>query len=737
MATTTEVEIKLTVDGSQPEKSVGSIKSQLKQANAELLEMREKFGDTSDEAVAAAKKVGKLKDSIGDAKAMADAFSPDQKFKAFGQALQGVAGGFAAVQGAMGLMGSESKDVEKVLLKVNSAMALSQGIDSVLSSADAFQTLGKKVMAFNVVQKVVTGAQWLWNAAMSANPIGALVAVIAALIAGVVALTSYFMSNAKASRENAKAVKDSAKALEQLEKSTARASAEFDKAQAQQLALAKAQGKSVEAIRELELKLADEKIAFEKSSLAVAENTLKVEKNRLEKLKSADADEDVIKQQEENVKKATDLYNTESADYTKSLDDKKAVQDRHIVEVAQAETNANKESSDKAKQDAEEKKKIQEEANKKRKDLTNQFKADLKALEDSNYLNAITDDNKRAIEKLRIDYENEQKAIKQKGFLKSEETRLLKEIDKKYQLDLADLKAEQKKKEDEDEKARIKKAEEDAKAKLEKEIAFEEETFKILNDLRISKIKDEGDKAREIESLKYQAEIDASIEALNNKEITQAEYDARAEALKIQHESRITDIEKSESDKKIAIAKAEKEAKEKIYSDIASALGTLSDVVGKETEAGKAFAIAQLVITQAQSVAKQVSSMKTAIMGALATPQAIATGGVAAIPTIAYTTLVGGASIAASIKAVVNGIKQIKSAGGKGGGGGSVSAPMGTGGSVTAPPPPLTPQVNTQMINEGQINQLASATARAYVVESDVSGNQERIQRLNRAARIN
>ena len=129
--------------------------------------------------------------------------------------------------------------------------------------------------------------------------------------------------------------------------------------------------------------------------------------------------------------------------------------------------------------------------------------------------------------------------------------------------------------------------------------------------------------------------------------------------------------------------------------------------------------------------------MKTAIMGALATPQAIASGGLSAVPTIAYTTLVGGASIAASIKAVVQGIKQIKSAGGKGGGSSSVSAPMSTGGGVTAPPPPLAPQVNTQMINEGQINQLASATARAYVVESDVSGNQERIQRLNRAARIN
>jgi hypothetical protein len=736
MATTTEVEIKLTVDGSQPEKSVGSIKSQLKEANAELIAMREKFGDTSDEAVAAAKKVGKLKDSIGDAKAMADAFSPDQKFKAFGQALQGVAGGFSAVQGAMGLMGSESKDVEKMLLKVNSAMALSQGIDSVLASGDAFKTLGTKLMGFNVVQKVVTGAQWLWNTAMSANPIGAIVVAITALIAGVVALTSYFMSNAKASRDNAKAVKDSATALDKLEKSTARASDQFGKAQAQQLALAKAQGQSAEAIRQLELKLADEKIAFQNSSLAVAENTLKVEKNRLEKLKLADADEDTIKAQEQNVTKAKDLLTNENANYTKALDEKKSVQNRHIVEIAQANTSANNEAVQKANQRAEESRRKIEEENQKRIELTKQFGADLKALEDDNYLNAITDDNFRALEKLRIDYENEQKSIKQKGFLKDEEVKLLAQIDKKYQLDLADLKAEQKKKDDEDEKAKKQKREDDAREKLEKEISFEEETFNIINNLRISKIKDEDDKARELEALKYQGEIDAALDKLNKKEIDEIEYNKRAEALKLQHESRITDIEKTEAERKIAIAKAEKEAKEKIYNDIANALGTLSDVIGKETEAGKAFAIAQLVMTQAQAVAKQVASMRTAIMGALATPQAVATGGLSAVPTIAYTTLVGGASIAASIKAVVNGIKQIKSAGK--GGGENPSVPMtATGGGVTAPPPPLAPQLNTQMINGAQVNQLASATARAYVVESDVSGNQERIQRLNRASRIN
>lgn len=725
MATTTEVGIKITVDGSEATKSVGSIKSQLKEATAELIEMREKFGDTSDEAVKAAKKVANLKDSIGDAKNMADAFNPDAKFKAFGSALQGVAGGFAAVQGAMGLMGSESKDVEKMLLKVNSAMALSQGINSLLEAKDGFKNLISVIKSFSVVQKIATVAQTIFNAVMAANPIGAIIVAVTALIAGIAALTSWFMDNAEAAKQNAKEVKDSAKALDQLEKATAKAGQQFDRAQAQQLALAKAQGASVEAIRELELKLADEKIAFEKSSIAVAENTLKIEKNRLEKLKAADADEETIKAQEETVKKAQDLLNTENADYSKALDDKTDIQNRHIVEIAQAETNANKEAEQKAEQDEEDRVKKQEEAynkrleaqrqaQEKRKQLTKQFAIDLKAIEQENFLNAITDDNVRALEKLRIDYENEQLAIKQKGFLKSEETKLLTQIEKKYELDKADLKEAQKKKEDDEAKAKKEKEDTDAKTKLEKEIAFEEATFKILNDLRISNLKSETDKARENEELRYQNEIDSALELLNNKEITEAEYNARREALAKDHESKVSDIQKTESENRIKQDELERKTKIDSAKAIGDSLGQLSDLVGKQTATGKALGVAQALINTYIG-ASEVLRAKSVL------PEPIGT--ISKVINVATIIATGIKSVKAIIGTKVPGAS---------GGGGGVSTP-----SIPAVTPPLPPQLNTQLINGGQVNQLASATARAYVVESDVSGNQERINRLNRASRIN
>ena len=116
------VEVK--VDGKQAEQSVGSFKKQLREANNEVVNLTEKFGATSREAIAAAQKVAKLKDAIGDAKALSDAFSPDAKFNAFAGAIQGAVSGFSALQGAQALFGTESEELNKTLLKVQAALLI-------------------------------------------------------------------------------------------------------------------------------------------------------------------------------------------------------------------------------------------------------------------------------------------------------------------------------------------------------------------------------------------------------------------------------------------------------------------------------------------------------------------------------------------------------------------------------------------------------------------------------------
>ena len=82
------------------DKATQSLRSQLRQAQAEVAELSDKFGATSVEAVNAAKKAAQLKDAISDAKNLTDAFNPDAKFNALSGSLAGVASGFGAIEGS-------------------------------------------------------------------------------------------------------------------------------------------------------------------------------------------------------------------------------------------------------------------------------------------------------------------------------------------------------------------------------------------------------------------------------------------------------------------------------------------------------------------------------------------------------------------------------------------------------------------------------------------------------------
>ena len=163
--------IDVKIQSEQAEGAVKSLKQQFREAQNEVNELSLKFGATSQEAVNAAKKASELKDAIGDAKSLTDAFNPDAKFKSLTSSLSGVAGGFSAVQGAMGLVGAQSEDVEKTLLKVQSAMALSTGLQQLGESADAFKQL--KAVAINAFNGI--------KAAIGSTGIGLLVIALGAI----------------------------------------------------------------------------------------------------------------------------------------------------------------------------------------------------------------------------------------------------------------------------------------------------------------------------------------------------------------------------------------------------------------------------------------------------------------------------------------------------------------------------------------------------------------------------
>jgi hypothetical protein len=154
-----------------------SLRSQLRESVQELARLQNTAGASAKEIANAAKRAAELKDRIGDARATIDAFNPDAKFKAFGQSIQGVAGAFAGAQGALALFGVESENVQKQLLKVQGALAFSEGLNTILGSIDGFKNLAL-VIKTQVLQAFTT-----LRGALIASGIGALAIGLGLLIA--------------------------------------------------------------------------------------------------------------------------------------------------------------------------------------------------------------------------------------------------------------------------------------------------------------------------------------------------------------------------------------------------------------------------------------------------------------------------------------------------------------------------------------------------------------------------
>jgi hypothetical protein len=92
------------------------------------------------------------------------------------RATQGVVAGFEVAAGAAGLFGSESEELEKVLIKVQSAMVLSQGLKDIKEFAPAFSNLAT-IIKGNVIKAFSS----LRTALMSLG-VGALVVGIGLLV---------------------------------------------------------------------------------------------------------------------------------------------------------------------------------------------------------------------------------------------------------------------------------------------------------------------------------------------------------------------------------------------------------------------------------------------------------------------------------------------------------------------------------------------------------------------------
>ena len=156
--------------------NVPNLKQQYKEAVKEVQKLVQVYGETSQQVAEAAKRAAELKDQIEDTNDAIAAFKGEGTYAAFGKAISSVASGFSAVEGAIGLVGVESEALQETLLRVQSAMALAQGLEGLEDAGRAFKQVGAiATNAFNNMSKA--------SKAFAVTGIGLLITAVAALVA--------------------------------------------------------------------------------------------------------------------------------------------------------------------------------------------------------------------------------------------------------------------------------------------------------------------------------------------------------------------------------------------------------------------------------------------------------------------------------------------------------------------------------------------------------------------------
>lgn len=172
-----------------------SLKSQLREMIAQLSQMKVEGKDNTEQYKQLAQQAGRLKDAIADANQEVKNFGSDTgTIDGIISLAGGIAGGFAVAQGATALFGDESEELQKVLLRVNAAMAILQGlqqIQTVLQKESAAATLANTIVtraqtvaqiAYNFVVGSSVGVLKAFRIALAATGVGLFIILIYELV---------------------------------------------------------------------------------------------------------------------------------------------------------------------------------------------------------------------------------------------------------------------------------------------------------------------------------------------------------------------------------------------------------------------------------------------------------------------------------------------------------------------------------------------------------------------------
>jgi hypothetical protein len=220
-----------------------------------LYEMARAGKQGTKEFDALAAEVGKAKKTIIETDMVIDGMSQTMA-QNLGGALGGITAGFELGAGVMGAFGVESEKVEEALLKVQSAMAIAQGVQGIREAIPAFRNLGKTAKA------ALSGIR----SGIAATGIGLFVVALGTIVA-------YWDDIKKA----VSGVSEEQQKLNELNQKNAEAQIEKLNAIEGQTNQLKLQGKSEKEILEIKNRQIDAAIEEQEISIETAKMTLQAQ----------------------------------------------------------------------------------------------------------------------------------------------------------------------------------------------------------------------------------------------------------------------------------------------------------------------------------------------------------------------------------------------------------------------------------------------------------------------------
>lgn len=166
-------------------RTIQDIENELNELNQEIKEV----GVGSAAFDKAAGNIQKLERELAGANQTVEGFTLDKKLETADGAIKVVAGSVAGLTGAVGLLGIESEEFDKLTAQATNAIAFGMGIKDV---SEGVGKLAKNLNLGTIAQKAYNVVAMAFNAIMSLNPVAIVILSITTLIGLVVALKDKF-----------------------------------------------------------------------------------------------------------------------------------------------------------------------------------------------------------------------------------------------------------------------------------------------------------------------------------------------------------------------------------------------------------------------------------------------------------------------------------------------------------------------------------------------------------------